>query len=662
MKTSRLGLSVVVRALRRLALSLAFVGVLAPMSRAGLECKDSCSSLSRCDEACDMESGPSTCGSFKVGGKCSSTIVRCEADPFDTTKANGCVTANCGRECTSLNNFNSVCSTCSVGGGTAGSSTSAFDAALFCGASSQAIPSGVGRLTIWDNIGLVAAGKCTAALITPEFFIVPSSCIANQTMVSNDATVWATWAATISGTAWFPNDAAAVDKIVSVGRTGIAVGHLRWAIKNKQITPLSIPAVPLKNPDNDIIISGYGFSPQSNPCPQRLSSPLHNAFPPNPTIPQANFEWEDRGAVAFRDNNVGFSVALGANATSWVDVTRIREQIFSMVRALDSGFEHGVDRLGFDLSGGASTLENPMACQAACERDPRCAAFSYVQTTKACFLKSALAPPIVHTTIARSVTSGVPRERGNFGAAAGVTLEACGAGTAVDADSCQAQCADTGDAHGGNTNFVFHPRKVTVGGLPITFKFCDSITSFLNTGVANATDVSGTLRTEFGFNRQDTSTLTLVGSDPVANSPLQCARSCALNSNCQSWVLKGFQPEITRCFFYSGTANPVPPSGFVISQPVSGVRRGIDYNVDRAGSDYSVFDLNGATPDPGPVPNRCQASCEADSRCKAWAAQTFVLNLLNPSPRGRCWLKSAVPAQRAGMFGITSGVKGGFKN
>ena len=61
---------------------------------------------------------------------------------------------------------------------------------------------------------------------------------------------------------------------------------------------------------------------------------------------------------------------------------------------------------------------------------------------------------------------------------------------------------------------------------------------------------------------------------------------------------------------------------------------GLEWNVDRPGSDYRSFEL------PTPSPETCQATCMNEPQC---AAFTYM----NPGvqgPNARCWLKNAVPS------------------
>ena len=67
--------------------------------------------------------------------------------------------------------------------------------------------------------------------------------------------------------------------------------------------------------------------------------------------------------------------------------------------------------------------------------------------------------------------------------------------------------------------------------------------------------------------------------------------------------------------------------------PAYPASNGLEWNVDRPGSDYRSFDL------PSPSPEMCQSTCMNEPQCVAF---TYV----NPGvqgPNARCWLKNVVP-------------------
>ena len=119
----------------------------------------------------------------------------------------------------------------------------------------------------------------------------------------------------------------------------------------------------------------------------------------------------------------------------------------------------------------------------------------------------------------------------------------------------------------------------------------------------------------------------------------ECAQRCAVDSRCQAftWV-----PSTTTCYLKDVAASARSSAGMI-----SGIRRGLEFNVDRPGKDYRSFLVS------GPRPEVCQAACAQDSACQAWTLTT------NPSAtrETRCWLKSGVPAAIS-SWSMISGRKG----
>lgn len=139
---------------------------------------------------------------------------------------------------------------------------------------------------------------------------------------------------------------------------------------------------------------------------------------------------------------------------------------------------------------------------------------------------------------------------------------------------------------------------------------------------------------------------------PTPN-PQLCSDACARDARCAAftYVNPGVQGPNARCWL----KNPVPAAhassccvsgvkaaphagriGGWRASPPPGASGGLEYNVDRAGSDFANFDL------PQARPELCREACLRDHRC---AAFTYV----NPGVQGsqaRCWLKNPVPAAR----------------
>lgn len=95
---------------------------------------------------------------------------------------------------------------------------------------------------------------------------------------------------------------------------------------------------------------------------------------------------------------------------------------------------------------------------------------------------------------------------------------------------------------------------------------------------------------------------------------------------------------------------PLQKSSAQPSSRISGPEE-LEYNINRAGSDYRDFELKQADA------SLCQSACNSESRCKAW---TYV----NPGIQSKyamCWLKDGVPEARSSTC-CTSGIKsqGGY--
>jgi PAN domain/Trypsin len=84
----------------------------------------------------------------------------------------------------------------------------------------------------------------------------------------------------------------------------------------------------------------------------------------------------------------------------------------------------------------------------------------------------------------------------------------------------------------------------------------------------------------------------------------------------------------------------------------------VEPGTNRGGSDYRNFEVGDADLRDQPELN-CQAACQKEGQCKAW---TYVKAGVQ-GPKGRCWLKTAVPAAQANnccVSGVTTGVEPGI--
>jgi hypothetical protein len=118
--------------------------------------------------------------------------------------------------------------------------------------------------------------------------------------------------------------------------------------------------------------------------------------------------------------------------------------------------------------------------------------------------------------------------------------------------------------------------------------------------------------------------------------PDVCAATCAKKGNCQSWTLV---TKTSMCWLKGSI--PQAKSDDCCTSGV--IAREVESNTDRPGSDIAEI-AGGPVNQPGGA--KCQAACEANSRCKAW---TFVMpKKFSPNivSYGKCYLKSPVPAAR----------------
>lgn len=114
-----------------------------------------------------------------------------------------------------------------------------------------------------------------------------------------------------------------------------------------------------------------------------------------------------------------------------------------------------------------------------------------------------------------------------------------------------------------------------------------------------------------------------------------CRAECARATDCVAFT---YNTATGRCF-QKGTI----PGASVCAHCRSGSVRGLEYNVDREGNDYTSFGAGSA--------DICQDQCARDERCVAFS---YV------SSRRRCYLKDA-PSPASSENGVTSGVRGGWE-
>jgi hypothetical protein len=118
-----------------------------------------------------------------------------------------------------------------------------------------------------------------------------------------------------------------------------------------------------------------------------------------------------------------------------------------------------------------------------------------------------------------------------------------------------------------------------------------------------------------------------------------CEVACGNQGGCRSWtyVKPGVQGPKAKCWLKKGFPTPRADNCCV-----SGVKWGIEPDINRVGSDYRSFEIGNADLRDKPE-EVCQLACWKERKCEGW---TYVRPGVQ-GPKAKCWLKTAFPAPRA---------------
>ncbi|MBL8624054.1 MAG: hypothetical protein JNK64_22285 [Myxococcales bacterium] len=292
-------------------------------------------------------------------------------------------------------------------------------------------------------------------------------------------------------------------------------------------------------------------------------------------------------------------------------------QFEDKLHAWDGQDEVGFDRPGTDYA--SSPNVTAAVCRAICEGEPQCRAFT-LGPTGTCWRKR-----------------GRPQLRPSAGAVSGlprrvrVGIDVVGTvvstSTQARADLCEAACGRDAQCR---VWTWFAPDQSC------------RLKSTRGTILVNA-DVTS------GFVDRDFEQLVDRGGRDYAADPTSehqaCAALCVGDERCAAFTWDGISGLCWR--------KTDVPGAFASDHTISGVRRGVEADVDRPGGDFKTITLGTntqRTPDINRA-TRCQTACARDAACKAWAISE------RDATETRCYLKSSVSA-RTVKQGIISGVKG----
>jgi hypothetical protein len=367
-----------------------------------------------------------------------------------------------------------------------------------------------------------------------------------------------------------------------------------------------------------------------------------------------------QGVTAIWGVNSEYLNSTGADLFSQVPYYKYQIELAMRQWRTDPQLETDMDRPGADYSVVQMSTAAPRDCFTMCTRDASCRAFTFEPpspgtTTAYCHLKSA-------------VTDWVPMGGRVSGVPTSQSLATDRYGndyrdfdlTEDREELCYAECARDAKC--------------------ASFAYASSIGSFQRhcwlksaggTETASSLVVSGAKRPyEIGIDRtgaaagDDYKVFSVSSGDPAV-----CAQACANDDSCRAFslspaiVLKTYPiaaaasigpgpvPYVAQCHLKHFAFDPVAHTGYV-----SGLKRGLEMNTQRAGTTYKTFASTG-----GARPEVCQAACAADAACQSWTMvpQTGVMQngQMKITSPAMCELKANVGvASRVASY--VSGIKG----
>lgn len=464
------------------------------------------------------------------------------------------------------------------------------------------------------------ATPCMGTLVAPSIVVTDAGCA-----IAHDASS----DTPLSGARFEFVDATGQVRTVGINKAvawqRLSLAHLSTPIASNVATPAAISTLA---PDSGATMTVFTTDPSNN----RKQRIVYNI--PTP------FVWDtvDRGGPHFHGGaTANGDLALTSDRYNYDDeiagttpptihrTERILDywrQFEDKLHAWDGQDEVGFDRYGTDYAN--TSGQTAASCRALCEADAPCKAFT-LGPTGSCWRKKG------RTQLRPSpgAVSGLPRKKLAGADVAGTVIRTM---VAIEQDACEAACAADSSC-----------RVWTWTALDLWFptNWTCRLKSTRGTTTSNSLVTSG-------FVDRDFESVDRPGRDYAAapaTLPPDCAKRCAEDERCAAFTWDGISG---LCWLKSD----VPFAG-ASNTTVSGVRRGVEVDVDRPGGDLRTITLGTdtqRTPDINRA-SRCQAACARDAACKAWVVSE------RDSAVTRCYLKSSV-GPRIVKQGLISGVKG----